>query len=377
MSVTSEQKKKKRQWRKRVSAKRVCLNLFLASIILLSLFFTHEINIFLKFQYDYSSFAIGTYEVHFVDVGQGDATLIRFTNGKTMLVDSGDERARDNLTNYIDNVFFRKGKKIFNYVVLTHGDSDHMGNMAHILDRYAVEVFYAPMQEDGTKKYLSLTQKLKEQESKNSILLKYNFAGMEIVEGEEKVTWLNPTRETYSSTNDFSPIMLVELIDCSILLTGDATSAVGEIEAINYFVENVDVDILKLGHHGSNTSTSLQFLETFTPEIAVISCALYNKYNHPSPATLERLAQYDQMYNKNLSNYLSTAQKGNIIFHIDNNGELSTSLLDNVNNYTFISWVYIALPASITLIVVAFVPVKIKREEWKKLQNKIRKNKKI
>jgi len=376
VSTTSKQKKKKWQWRRAVSVKRLCLNLCFASLLLLSLFFTHEINIFLKFQYDYSNFSTSTYEVHFVDVGQGDAVLIRFSNGKTMLVDSGDESAKANLTNYIDNVFFRNSKNIFNYVVLTHGDSDHMGNMAHIINNYTVETFYAPMQTEGTSKYLALTQELKNKHNENEIQLAYNIAGVEIVEGNEKVTWLSPVKETYENTNDFSPIMLVELIACKILLTGDATSLTGEIEACNFFIDRIDIDILKLGHHGSNTSTSMLFLETFTPEIAVISCALHNRYNHPSAGTLERLAEYDQMYNKNLSNYFSTAEKGNIIFHINTNGNLTTSFLDNVNNYTFISWIYIALPASALLLTVAFIPMKINRTEWKKLQTKKRKTSK-
>lgn len=362
----------KNKWRKKISFKRVTVCLILASMLMLSFFYANEIEIFLKLQYDYSNFSPHSYEVHFVDVGQGDAVLIRFSNGKTMLVDSGGKSAKNNLFNYIDNVFFRNSDKTFNYVVLTHGDSDHMGNMLDIINNYTVEVFYAPKQRDGINDYLMLADTLANKSATNQLQLRYNQVGEYVVEDLEKVTWLSPIQESYTNNNDYSPIMLVELIDCKIMLTGDATTK-GEQEACNYFFETVDIDILKLGHHGSNTSTSMLLLETFTPEIAVVSCSPNNSYNHPSPQTLQRLAQYDQLYNKNLSNYVSTALKGNIIFHINNIGELHTSYLDNVNNYAFISWIYIILPASIILVVVAFIPVRINRQQWKKLKNKANK----
>lgn len=346
----------------------VCL--IVSGMLFISLLFTNEINYFFKFQYDFTDFILNSYEVHFVDVGQGDAVLIKFSNGETMLVDSGVRSAQNNLINYIDNIFFRSKKtKAFDHVVLTHGDSDHLGNMLYILENYPITNFYAPTHKASTKMYTTFLERLNEFSHSGKVNVKSNKAGLELVINTEKVTWLTPLNETYSDVNDYSPIMLFEFNDdTKLMLTGDATKR-GELEAVNYFSHSVDIDILKLGHHGSSTSTSLVFLETFTPEIVVISYGKSNSYGHPSKSTLETLLEYDYLHDKNTSNYLGTALSGNIIFYVNNKKVSTTTFITNINDYVFTSWVYIALPAGGLLLILAFVPIKLSEKEWKKLQN--------
>ena len=320
-------RKLKKKFRRGISLKRLTISIALSFALLISLFFSGFLTNLLRL-YPNTSFLNGTeFEIHFVDVGQGDATLIKLPDGKTMMVDFAPESSYPKLNKYLDKVFFNGIERKLDYIVLTHSDADHIGGMENILNNYAVDnVYYSLDLEDNNK---SMYSKISYLENENKIVAKINTAGNEIRGENYLITWLSPNRESYVETNDYSPIMLFEFNDFSFMLTGDARSEVGEKEAMNYFLEDKDIDLLKLGHHGSSTSTSLRFLETFMPEIAVISNG--TTYGHPSSETIETLATYDNLYAKNTADYFSTLDKGNII--VTNNG---INFIENVFDYIFV-----------------------------------------
>lgn len=366
-------RKLKKKFRRGISLKRLTISIALSFALLISLFFSGFLTNLLRL-YPNTSFLNGTeFEIHFVDVGQGDATLIKLPDGKTMMVDFAPESSYPKLNKYLDKVFFNGIERKLDYIVLTHSDADHIGGMENILNNYAVDnVYYSLDLEDNNK---SMYSKISYLENENKIVAKINTAGNEIRGENYLITWLSPNRESYVETNDYSPIMLFEFNDFSFMLTGDARSEVGEKEAMNYFLEDKDIDLLKLGHHGSSTSTSLRFLETFMPEIAVISNG--TTYGHPSSETIETLATYDNLYAKNTADYFSTLDKGNII--VTNNG---INFIENVFDYIFVPYYLIVIAVVVVLMINALIPRRIHREEWikmrarklKKLKKKIDKN---
>lgn len=355
-----EARKLKKKFRRGISLKRLIISCSLSFILLISLFFAPMLSNLLNLYPDLTFLENAKFEIHFVDVGQGDATLIELPDGKTMMVDFAPESSYQKLKEYMDNVFFQNGEKHLDYTVLTHSDADHSGGMKNVLDEYNVDnVYYSLDLLDGSNP--EICDKIQELENDGEIISKINSAGNEIIGENYSVTWLAPNREYYEDTNDFSPVLLFEFEDFSFILSGDATSEVGEKEAMNYFLESKDIDLLKLGHHGSDTSTSLQFLEAFMPEIAIVSNG--TTYGHPSSKTIETLAKYDELYNKNMADYFSTHEKGNII--VTDNG---INFIENIFDYIFVPYWLIILVVVSVLMINALIPRRIHREEWLKMR---------
>ena len=344
-------RKIKSNFRKGISLKRLIISSSLSFVLLISLFFSSFFNFALKLFPNLEFLNNANFEIHFVSVGQGDSTLIRLPDGKTMIIDFAPESSYPRLKEYIENIFFKKGEdKIFDYAILTHSDSDHRGGLNRILAEYKINSFYYSLDLENSSSILGGIE--------NKVI---NSAGNTITGENYLITWLSPNREYYEETNDYSPIILFEFESYSFIVSGDATSEVGEIEAMNYFIENKDIDLLKLGHHGSKTSTSLEFLECFTPEIAVVSHG--TTYGHPASETIENLAKYDDIYDKNLSNYLSTNEKGNIII---TNKDIE--FVSNVYDYIFVPYYLIIIPIVLFLMVNALIPRRIHRDEWLKMR---------
>ena len=352
-------RKLKKKFRREISLKRLTISVALSFALLISLFFSGFLTNLLRLYPNTSFLNEAEFEIHFVDVGQGDATLIKLPDGKTMMVDFAPESSYPKLNKYLDKVFFNGIERKLDYIVLTHSDADHIGGMENILNNYAVDNVYYSLDLEYNNK--SMYSKISYLENENKIVAKINTAGNEIRGENYLITWLSPNRESYAETNDYSPIMLFEFNDFSFMLTGDATSEVGEKEAMNYFLEDKDIDLLKLGHHGSSTSTSLRFLEAFMPEIAVISNG--TTYGHPSSESIETLATYDNLYAKNTADYFSTLDKGNII--VTNNG---INFIENVFDYIFVPYYLIVIAVVVVLMINALIPRRIHREEWIKMR---------
>jgi len=362
---------------KKVEGRKVKNIIYIIAIfaIVLSCFFSSKLSILLYLQPNYT-FNNNT-EIHFINVGQGDAIAIKFDSGKVMLVDTGTIEYQDKLKNYLNNIVLND-KKTIDYLVLTHIDKDHSGNMMFILDNYEIGTFYRPKiyssQEDlssiNTSKWYDAI--ISECYLKN-IQMIFNESGVMLNEGFTNLTWLSPIGISHNDiieSNDFSPAIKIEYNGCSALLTGDISSDEESKLLNNYSAEFLDIDILKLAHHGSRYSTSSGFLSITTPKYACISVG-DNNYGHPSNYVLERILEHDKLFNSNLySNIYTTLDQGNIIFTLDD--QINVDCIENIDNYSFVPYFVYAI---ILIFILAYFMLLPYVNVWKKnirfvIQNK-------
>lgn len=218
--------------------------------------------------------------VHYIDVGQGDCILVQ-VNNKNLLIDSGPKSDRKKLFNYLSGLNLNK----LDYVIATHPHEDHIGNMDDIIKTYSIGTFYAPKVESTTKSFEDMVDALKDKNLKVHVL-KNNSNSIDLGENT-KVNVFSPNKDFYDNLNNYSPVIKIQYGNTSFLFTGDAEKEV-EKEILNNN-EDISADVLKVGHHGSSTSTSKDFLKKVNPSIAVISVGKDNIYNHPDAITTKLL----------------------------------------------------------------------------------------
>lgn len=216
-------------------------------------------------------------EVHFLDVGQGDATLIT-CDGHAMLIDAGDDTKGTAIQNYL-----KKQKiKSLDYLILTHPDADHIGGAPVIITKFEIaKVFVSNFEKDNST-YRKLIQALDDNNLKSStpaVKSKYSL-------GTAEFTILAPN-DTYETPNDSSIALLMKNGKNSFLFTGDA-EATAEMDILANGID-ISADVYKVGHHGSRSSTSQRFFKAVKPDYAVISCGEGNSYGHPHAETLNTL----------------------------------------------------------------------------------------
>lgn len=218
-------------------------------------------------------------KVNYIDVGQGDSALIQ-VNGKNLLIDAGPNESIDKLMNYLSKQNIKK----LDYVIATHPDEDHIGGMSSVIKKYDVGEFYAPKKLANTRTFENMVTALK---NKN---LKINAgkAGMDLNLGKNVTCqMLAPNNDKYKDSNNYSIVVKITYGESKFLFTGDAE----KISETEMLAKNFDLsaDVLKVGHHGSSSSSSKEFLDKVNPKIAVISCGKNNKYGHPHRETLTEL----------------------------------------------------------------------------------------
>ena len=220
----------------------------------------------------------GTLEVHFIDVGQADAILVR-QGDKAMMVDGGNGDDEKALKSYLESQKITE----LQYVIGTHAHEDHIGSLDYIINSFKVGKIYLPKQTASTKTFENLVNAAKNK-GLNFTIPK---AGSSFMLGDAICTIIAPNGSDYSDTNDYSIVLKIEYGNTSFLLTGDA-EALSEKEILSKSLD-ISSTVLKVGHHGSKTSTSLDFLSAVNPKYAVVSAGVDNKYNHPSLEVMERL----------------------------------------------------------------------------------------
>lgn len=215
-----------------------------------------------------------TMEVHFIDVGQGDATLIK-CDGHAMLIDSGDDSKGTAIQNYLQKQNIKK----LDYLILTHPDLDHIGGAPVIITKFDISKVFLSNYEKDNRAYQKLTEAL---DNKN---LNYETpeAGSQYLLGTAKIIILAPNDE-YDNPNDSSIALLIQNGNNTFLFTGDAGKDAEE-DILDSGIA-ISADVYKAGHHGSRTSTSEKFFMAVSPAYAVISCAEGNSYGHPHAETL-------------------------------------------------------------------------------------------
>ncbi|OGG37591.1 hypothetical protein A2110_00195 [Candidatus Jorgensenbacteria bacterium GWA1_54_12] len=217
---------------------------------------------------------------YFLNVGQGDSELIRLPGGIDILVDGGraDERAVREIERILP--FF---DRYIDLVVMTHAEADHFGGLTDVLARYKVGAFLW----NGVRGTAASLADLEEKLAEHQVRVAELAAGDRIRYGETVfyVIWPDASRAERLTGNDASLVMLAHVGGVKAFFTGDIGSAV----EYKVYETLYRVDVLKVAHHGSKDSSSLEFLEKIRPNIAVIEVG-ENSYGHPAPETLKRLA---------------------------------------------------------------------------------------
>lgn len=285
----------------------------------------------------------GNLNVHFINVGQGDAIYIEFPDGKDMLIDGGRQFGTSTVTDVLDYLKLVDDDRNLTYLMVTHPDYDHFSMLTKVIEYYDVDNFYLPYADVDdwkgstdpdkdkfadapakidTSSYCSFLKAAVEEPDAN-IFLNLDIFEIEGLCDDISFVFYALSEEEYAELpkaerNDMSPVGILEYKGYQIVFTGDAA----EDATQNYLDDSptVDCDLLKVAHHGSSTegSNSAEFLNDVSCEYAVISCGKDNSYNHPHTELMDRLNAMDTTV------YL-TYETGSIVVSIDASGTAAFS----------------------------------------------------
>ncbi len=256
-------------------------------------------------------------QIYFFNVGQADCILVR-SNGKNMLIDAGDNEDGPLLVKYIKRLGIRK----IDYLIGTHVHEDHIGGMDNIIREFDIGEIYIPYTTNKSKRkfYEDVINEVKQKE----LSINYKKAGDKFELGEAKceIKSIDNSDPTSSSKiNSTSIVIQMEANNNKYLFMGDAEDDVETNSKITW----EDIDVLKVGHHGSDTSSTEQFINKVLPEMAVISVnSNTNSYGHPSETVIKRLQDKEcEIYR--------TDMNGTILL-INENGTNKVQMLDTKVN---------------------------------------------
>ncbi len=222
-----------------------------------------------------------TMSVHFLDVGQGDSAFIESEDGN-ILIDAGTRSASEYICAYLD----QRNIKRIDYVILTHPHEDHIGSAANVIERYDIGTVIMPNATATSRVFEKLMDAL---EAKPEIDVEEGKAGKSYTLGSIGIRLFAPNSDTYDETNNYSIVSKITFGDVSFLFTGDAEEDVEEEILARFHQDDLSATVLKLGHHGSSTSSTDAFLDAVSPKVAIASCGKNNSYGHPHAEVLKRL----------------------------------------------------------------------------------------
>ena len=222
----------------------------------------------------------GTLQVHFIDVGQADSILIKSSADTAILIDGGNGPDGPNVVNYLKS----QQVKELTAVIATHPHEDHIGGLAAVIKSFPVKAVYLPNASTTTKTFDDFISAVTSSGAKR-IQAK---AGVTLDVPGLKGQFLAPSGSGYEDLNNYSAVLSLTFGNIVFLFTGDAEE-ISENEMLKTG-QNVKADVLKVGHHGSSSSTSSAFLKAVSPKYAIISVGADNDYGHPTESTLLNLS---------------------------------------------------------------------------------------
>lgn len=241
-----------------------------------------------------------TLNVYFIDVGQADSILLE-NKGHYMLIDAGNNEDGPKLVKY----FSEFGIKEFDYVVGTHAHEDHIGGMDDIIKNFKIDNFYMPDAVTTTKTFEDVLDALEE----TNVIFQTPKVNQTFNLQDTTITTLSVTADE-KNLNDTSIVLKVKHGTNTFLFMGDASTKIEK----NLLNKDIKSDVLKVGHHGSRYSTSLEFLKKVSPEYAVISVGENNTYKHPHEEILKRLEEQNiQIYRTDKQGTILAKSNGSII----------------------------------------------------------------
>lgn len=243
------------------------------------------------------------FSVHIIDVGQGDSIFIQTLEDKRILIDAGDEEAEHTVYSYLK----RRGVKKIDVLIATHPDTDHIGSMDYIIDKFKISHFYMPDAKTDSEAFYNLLDSCKEKNLKIEYLTKGDRLK---IDSSTTMEILSPS--TITDKNNLNSIVsLLNYKGYEFLFTGDAEKE-NESEILSS-CNLPDIEFLKAGHHGSSSSSTDEFIEKLKPEAVVISCGYNNDYGHPHRSVLDT-------FRKNGAVVYRTDKNGSLVFYCDENG---------------------------------------------------------
>ena len=237
--------------------------------------------------------------VHFIDVDQGDCTLLE-SDGEFVLIDAGEKEYSSTVIKSLNS----RNANSLKYVIATHPHSDHIGGLAKVIDKVDTENFITVETDQNTSTWKNVLKAV----DRNDVNYIDAKVGDTYAFGEASFTILAPLSDKYDGYNNYSVVTMVQCGKIRFLLTGDAEKE-SEKEMLDAGTD-LKADVLKCGHHGSSTSSTAAFLKAVDPAYAIISCGKYNDYGHPHKETLKKLKLLG-------CTYLRTDNNGTIVAATD------------------------------------------------------------
>lgn len=239
------------------------------------------------------------FTVHYLDVGQGDSIFIELPDSQTMLIDAADKNYGEGIVEYINDC----GYSQIDYLIATHPHADHIGSMSYVVDNMDITSIYMPKVSTTTKTYENLLTSIADK----GLKIKSTTAGMNIVdENGLMAEAVAPVTIDENNLNNCSIVLKITYGSTSFLFTGDA-----EMEELESITSDISADVLKVGHHGSDTSTNEEFLWSVNPSIAVISVGEDNDYGHPHKSTMNYLQDFGcEIYRTDEDNTITITSDG-------------------------------------------------------------------
>lgn len=256
-------------------------------------------------------FKDGSTYVHFIDVGQGDCSLI-FDKDRTVLIDCGEVDKGIKVARYLKKL----GIKKIDYFIATHPHTDHIGGFVDVARKFDVENVIMPKIPDNlvptNPVYEQFLSFLKEN---RAIKVKEARVGEVYGLGRGKLQILGPLRQDYDNLNDFSVVCRFDVGSSSFLFAGDAQKA-AEHDLIKSG-QKLKANVFKLNHHGSRTSNTKRFLKAVGARIYIASVGRNNPYHHPHVRVLNRILKSNRRKNKNKNKIYRTDLNGSVVFRVD------------------------------------------------------------